>query len=71
MGLFCDLRPVLDSILGPPLLAMGYVQDMRPRSLQDARDDMESRLSTRKSLGIASFMEETACLRGDFIKKQA
>lgn len=42
MSFFCDLRPVLDSIIGPPLLAMGLVQDTKPRSLQDARDDMES-----------------------------
>lgn len=46
LGLFCDLRPVLDSILGPPLLAMGLVQDTKPRILQDARDDMESRANT-------------------------
>lgn len=43
LGLFCDLRPVLDSIVGPALLAMGLVQDTKPRTLQDARDDMESR----------------------------
>lgn len=29
MSFFCDLRPVLDSIIGPPLLAMGLVQ-VRP-----------------------------------------
>lgn len=46
LGLFCDLRPVLDSILGPPLLAMGLVQDTKARNLQDARDDMESRANT-------------------------
>lgn len=38
----CELRVVLDSVLGPLFMASGLVQDMKPRSLQDARDDMES-----------------------------
>eukprot|EP00439_Symbiodinium_sp_Y106_P018388 s2850_g2.t1 len=35
----CELRVVLDSVLGPLFMASGL--DMKPRSLQDARDDME------------------------------
>ncbi|CAE7425977.1 unnamed protein product [Symbiodinium natans] len=38
----CELRVVLDSLLGPLFVASGLVQDMKPRTLQDARDDMES-----------------------------
>mmetsp|Transcript_5877 Transcript_5877/g.10471 ORF Transcript_5877/g.10471 Transcript_5877/m.10471 type:complete len:1118 (-) Transcript_5877:112-3465(-) len=37
-----NLRPVLDSILGPVLLAQGLVKDTRLASMQDARDDMEA-----------------------------
>eukprot|EP00930_Biecheleria_cincta_P032283 TRINITY_DN22403_c0_g1_i1.p1 TRINITY_DN22403_c0_g1~~TRINITY_DN22403_c0_g1_i1.p1 ORF type:complete len:1182 (+),score=218.16 TRINITY_DN22403_c0_g1_i1:121-3666(+) len=37
-----DLRPVLDSITGPVMLAMGLLPDCKPTSMQDARDDMDS-----------------------------
>ncbi|CAJ1339116.1 unnamed protein product [Effrenium voratum] len=38
----CDLRPALDSIMASQLLAMEMVQDTKPRTLQEAREDMES-----------------------------
>lgn len=46
-----DLRPTLDSILGPVLLAHGLVKDTRLASMQDARDQMEA---TAKKYGTAT-----------------
>eukprot|EP00931_Biecheleriopsis_adriatica_P025506 TRINITY_DN15637_c0_g1_i1.p1 TRINITY_DN15637_c0_g1~~TRINITY_DN15637_c0_g1_i1.p1 ORF type:complete len:1163 (+),score=236.42 TRINITY_DN15637_c0_g1_i1:67-3555(+) len=51
LSYFNDLRPVLDSIMGPMMLASGLVEDSRPSSMQEARDNMES--SARRFGGTA------------------